>query len=164
MEFRYIGDIVGTHGIKGEIRIISDSKFKENIFVTSNTLYIGKRKTPLLIKKYRHHKIYDMVTFEGLNDINDVLPLKGEEVYISKEEIKVNGYFDEDIIGLDVYFKDELVGRVDCILKTKAHDILSVIGEKYHCLIPWVETFVIDISLDDKRIDVVGIEELLNEN
>lgn len=164
MEFRYIGDIVGTHGIKGEIKIISDSKFKENIFKVGNILYIGKNKEPLSINRYRHHKIYDMVTFENLNDINEVLPLKGEEVYISKDEIKVDGYFDEDIIGLDVYFKDELIGKVDCILKTKAHDILSVIGDKYKCLIPWVDVFVIEISLDNKRVDVIGIEELLNEN
>lgn len=164
MEFRYIGDIVGTHGIKGEIRIISDSKFKDNIFIPGNTLYIGSKKEPLVIERYRHHKIYDMITFIDINDINDVIALKGEEVYINKDEVKVDGYFNEDIIGLDVFYLNELIGKVDCILRTKAHDILSVIGDTKKCLIPWVDAFVTKIDLDNKRIDVDGIEGLINEN
>ena len=31
----YIGEIVNTHGIKGELRIISDFKYKQSVFTTS---------------------------------------------------------------------------------------------------------------------------------
>ena len=44
MEYIYIGDIVNTHGIKGELRILSDFKYKENVFKKNFKIYIGKTK------------------------------------------------------------------------------------------------------------------------
>lgn len=74
MKMLYIGDLVNTHGIKGEVRIISNFKYKNIIFKPNNDLYINNEK--LKIKTYRKHKNYDMVTFENYNDINDVLKFK----------------------------------------------------------------------------------------
>ena len=66
----YIGKFVNTHGIKGEIRILSDVAYKKEIFQKGNKLYIGKNKTPFIIQNYRVHKNYDMITFENVTDIN----------------------------------------------------------------------------------------------
>ena len=112
-----IGQIVNTHGIKGELKIISDFKYKDKIFVKDFNLYIGKNKECLTINTYRKHKIFDMVTFYNLNNINDVLIYKGEDVFIKKEDIKVDDYFDEDLIDLEVFSKDKYIGKVKSILK-----------------------------------------------
>ncbi len=163
MEYRYIGDLVNTHGIKGEVRILSDSKFKEEIFKPGNQLYIGKAKEPFEIEKYRVHKFYDMVVFKGFYDINDVLIYKGEPVFINKEELQVDGYFDEDLIGLMVFYNDLFLGKVDSILKSKAHDIFSVIGDK-KCLIPYVSEFIDQIDLEKGKIMVHNVEGLIHED
>lgn len=163
MEYRYVGDLVGTHGIKGEVRIISDNKFKEEIFQPGRLLYIGKQKEALEIKTYRVHKIYDMVTFQGINDINDVLCYKGDSVYINKEDVIVNGYFDEDVIHADVYCEDKLLGQIDCILKSKAHDIFSVVGP-HKCFIPVVDEYIVAIDLEQHKVMVKNVEGLLDEN
>ncbi len=163
MEFRYIGDLVNTHGIKGEVRIISDIKFKKEIFTPGRILYIGSNKEPQIIEKYRVHKIYDMVTFKGINDINDVLIYKGDAVYINKDDVQVSGYFDEDLIGLDVIFNNRCIGKVDSILKSKAHDIISVIGTN-KCLIPNVSEYVKKIDLDKGIINVENVEGLIYED
>lgn len=164
MNFRYIGDIVGTHGVKGEVRIISDIEFKEEVLKPGRILYIGKEKQPLTIERYRHHKIYEMITFEDIHDINDVIIYKGESVYFNKEDVTVDGYFSEDFIGLDVYYKSEKIGTVKNILKSKAHDILSVVGDTYTCLIPNVSEFIESIDLEAHQLIVKNIEGLLNEN
>lgn len=163
MEFRYVGDLVSTHGIKGEVRIISDIKFKKEIFKPGCLLYIGKQKDILEIERYRVHKIYDMVTFKGIHDINDVLMYKGDAVYINKEDIVVDGYFDEDIINADVYEKDKLLGKLNCILKSKAHDIFSVVGP-HKCLIPVVDEYIEDVDVVNKKIIVKNVEGLLDED
>ena len=67
----YIGKVVNTHGIKGEIRILSDFPYKDKVFLIDNEIIIGNNK--YIIKSYRVHKGYDMVTLDGYNDINDVL-------------------------------------------------------------------------------------------
>ena len=102
MEYIYIGGLVNTHGIKGEVRILSDFKYKNDVFKHGFNLYIGKDKIKETINTYRVHKNYDMVTFIGINDINDVLKYKGMNVYINKEELNIDGILDEDIIGMNM--------------------------------------------------------------
>lgn len=163
MEFRYVGDLVNTHGVKGEVRILSDTKFKKEIFKPGRLLYIGKQKDVLEIERYRVHKIYDMLTFKGIYDINDVLLYKGDAVYINKEDVVVDGYFDEDIIDAEVYYNDILLGTLNCILKSKAHDIFSVIGA-HKCLIPVVPEYIESVDIENKKVVVKNVEGLLDED
>ena len=53
MDFIYVGEIVNTHGIKGEVRIISDFKYKKDVFKKNFKIYVGKGKKELLINTYR---------------------------------------------------------------------------------------------------------------
>ena len=64
MKYINVGKLVNTHGLKGEVRILSDFRHKKNVFVKGMKLYIGKKKEEFTINTYRFHKIYDMVTFE----------------------------------------------------------------------------------------------------
>ena len=65
MELIYIGKIVNTHGLKGEMRLISDFKYKHEIFKINNELYVNNNK--YIINSYRKHKIFDMVTLSNVN-------------------------------------------------------------------------------------------------
>ena len=85
----YIGKIVNTPGIKGEVRIISDFKYKNLVFKPEFNIYVGKKREKLTIATYRTHKNYDMVMVEGINDINQALLYKGESVYINREDLKM---------------------------------------------------------------------------
>ncbi len=164
MDFIYVGEIVNTHGIKGEVRIISDFKYKKEIFKKNFRLYVGNLKKELIINTYRIHKIYDMVTFIGINDINDVLDYKGQKVYINRADLKIDGILDEDIIGLDAISKEKNIGVVVDILKSKAHDILVVEKNNNRNLIPYINEFIEKIDLKNKKIYIKEIEGLLNEN
>ena len=44
MNLIYIGKLVNTHGLKGEVRIISDFKFKDVVFKKNNNIYINDNK------------------------------------------------------------------------------------------------------------------------
>ena len=98
MEYLHIGKIVNTHGIKGEVRLLSDFKFKNKVFVNDFIIYIGKDKIKEVINSYRPHKQFDMITLKGINNINDVLKYKGSKVYILKEDLMLDRdeYLDED--------------------------------------------------------------------
>ena len=60
MEFVCLGKIVNTHGIKGEVRILSQIRYKDRIFVKGMPIYIGRKKVPEVIDGYRVHKNFDM--------------------------------------------------------------------------------------------------------
>jgi len=161
MNLIYIGKLVNTHGIKGEVRIISDFKYKNDVFKENNNLYINDTK--YIIKSYRTHKMYDMVTLQGINSIEDALTLKSSKVYINRDEFKFSGYLDEDLIGLSVYDKDLYKGKIIEILKTKSNDLLVIYGIKKH-MVPNIDVFVKNIDLENKKIEIDYIEGLDNED
>lgn len=163
MDYIYVGDIVNTHGLKGEIRILSDFKFKNTAFIQDRKCYIGKDYKEEVIDTYRTHKDYDMVTFKDKKHIDDVIIYKNEPLYVNRNDIEYNGYLDEDLIGLDVYCLDEHIGHVDSILKTNAHEILLVKNGSKH-MIPNVEEFIKLVDLDNNRLEINYMKGLLNED
>lgn len=159
MKYVYIGKIVNTHGIKGEVKILSDIDYKELVFKKNFKIYIGNKKEEEIINTYRKHKIFDMITLNGINDINDVLKYKGLNIYVNKEDIK-DVITDEDYIGLDVYI-DKYIGKVTDIRKGKFQDIIVVNNS---ILIPKVDAFIKKIDFSENKIYINEIEGLLNED
>jgi len=161
MNLIYIGKLVNTHGLKGEVKIISDFKYKDVIFKVNNNIYINDKK--YIIKSYRKHKIYDMVILSDINNIDDALEIKGNNVYIDKDEYKFDGYLDEEIIGLDVYDEDIHKGKVIDIYKTNHSDMLVIEGKKRH-LIPYRDEFIDKIDIKNNKIYINYIKGLDNED
>ena len=156
-----VGHVSNTHGLKGEIRILSNFRFKENVFKVSNKLYIMNDE--LIIKNYRRHKEFDMITFKELDNIDDVIIYKGEDVFANRDTLEYDGYLDEDLIGLNVYNGDNLMGKVVEIMKTAAHDILVIQNGKKH-MVPNIDEFIKNIDLINKRIDIKYIKGLADED
>ena len=157
MELVNIGKIVNTHGIKGELRILSDFRYKGKVFVKGVKLYVGKKKEEFVINTYRHHKVFDMVTFDGYTNINEVLYLKGLNVYVDIDSIDLgNEIYPEKLIGYEVYFENESIGNVTEVLNEPASFVLRI-NEKI--LIPYVDNFI--DKIEDNKIYVKNVRGLL---
>lgn len=154
----YIGDLVNTHGIKGEVRIISSFKYKDIVFKVNNYLYIDNLK--LKITSYRKHKNFDMVTFEGYDNINDILKFKGKKVYINKFDFDFPGVLNEDLYGKKVYNNGKYIGVLEEIIKGGSGELLVVRGVKKY-LIPYVDEFILNIGED---VNLNLIEGFIDEN
>ncbi|MBQ1813062.1 MAG: 16S rRNA processing protein RimM [Bacilli bacterium] len=139
-----IGKYVNTHGIKGEIRILSDFSRKDLIFVPNFKIYIGDKE--YIIKNYRKHKNYDMITLDGINNINDIVDLKGSNVYINRNDI--NEFIDEDLYNYKVVYKEKEYDIID-ILVTKSNKILVLNDNK---MVPYVTDFIMKLDIDNKKI------------
>lgn len=150
-----IGKYVQTHGIKGEIRIKSNFKYKEKVFKIGNILYLNDQA--FTITSYRVHKGYDMVTFQNINNINDILYLKGSLVYIDEESLKLdeNEYLDEELIDMNVYV-EELKGKVNNIRYLNNNKKLLVVNDK---LIPF--ELIKEIDFKNKKIILEKVDGLL---
>lgn len=164
MKYVLIGKLVNTHGLKGEVRILSSFKYKDKVFKPDMKIYIGKDKICETITGYRHHKVFEMITMEGYNDIDEVLKYKGEYVFVNKEDIILGEkeYLNEDIIGLNVYCDNELKGKVRRIDNYSGNEILVVESEKKNYLIPYNFDIIETISLEKKEIIVKNIVGLFD--
>lgn len=153
-----IGKIVSTHGIKGELKIISDQEQIKNILIPGNILRINSKE--YVLNTYRHHKIYELITLQGFNNINQVLPLINKDVYIKREDIKVNDYLLDDLLNFEVFFQGKLVGKVVNIIRNKQNILLQIKHEKTF-YIPHVSEFIEQVDLKNEKIIVKNIEGLI---
>ena len=161
MDKIYLGKVVNTHGLKGEIRVISDFKYKNEVFNINNIVYINDIK--YIIKSYRQHKIYDMLILDRINSIEEAENIKGLNIYIDRNDYKFSGILSEDIIGLDVYDNDIYKGKVIEILKNDKYEILVIDGIKRH-MVPNIPEFIKKIDLNKRIINIEYIRGLDNED
>ena len=136
-----VGKYVNTHGIKGEIRILSDFSRKDLIFKPKFKLYINNKE--FIVKSYRKHKKYDMITFEGINSINDIEYLKGNNVYIKRDDI--NEFIDEDLYKYLISVNSKLY-KIKNILMNNFQKILVLENDK---MVPYVKDFI--LKKDDEK-------------
>ena len=158
MEKVFVGKIVKTHGIKGEIRIISQFPYKEKVFQVGNKLWIDNQEYTIM--SYRVHKGYDMVTFEGYSDINDVLFLMKKEVYVDKEALQLNDeeVLDEDLIHYSVLTKDGRRGIIKEIFYASETNKILRVELDHEVLIPIHSPMILQINKKDKTVLIELIE------
>ena len=149
-----LGKYVNTHGIKGEIRIKSNFKYKELVFKVGNEIIIDK---PYIINSYRVHKGYDMVTLCGINSINNIPFTKNSLVYIERNKyLEPSNYLDEDLIGFKAYCNNNLLGKVEEVRSLVYNKKLLVVGGS---LIPF--ELISDVSLEKGIVIINYVEGLI---
>ncbi len=150
MKYIFIGRIVNTHALKGEVRIVSDFEFKDRIFKENTLLYIGENKDKEIIETYRKHKQFDMVKFKGIDYINDVLKYKGSKVYIDESilNLKDNEILISELINMDVYNDNKYVGKITEYRSDNGNNMLRVNNK----LIPYNKDFITKIDKENKSI------------
>lgn len=152
------GQIVNTHGIRGEVRIVpwADSaaflrKFK--------TFYIDGKAFHVV--RSSEHKRQLIVQFEEVTDINAAMPLKGKTVFIDRADAKLprGRFFIQDILGADVVTDDGAsIGKLTDVLDLPGGQVYEVKGPEGEHLIPAVPEFVKNVDVDGGVITVHLIE------
>lgn len=162
MDFVYIGKIVNTHGIKGELRIKSNFDKKNVVFKPGFTLYIGEGHVPEKITSYRVHKEFDMVTFEGYDNINQVLNYVKLNVYVKREDLMLtkDEYLLDDLVGLSIIEDGEILGKVSEIVYNGINILLCISGEN-NFYIPKNGNFIKMVDLEKKVIETENAKGLI---
>ncbi len=158
MEKLYVGKIVSTHGIKGEIKILSNFQFKEKVFCVGNKLIVDDKD--YVIKSYRVHKGFDMVTLDDYNDINQILFLMKKDVFVDKSILSFSDteILDEDLMEFEVVSLDGRCGKiVEIFYASPTNKIIRVdFGDEY--LIPFNSPFMKEINKKEKKLVVEIVE------
>ena len=148
-----LGKYVNTHGIKGEIRIKSNFPYKSKVFKVNNEIIIDNKV--YIIKSYRVHKEYDMVTLDGITDINMIPFPKNIKVYIDRDKyLTKKDYLDSDLIGFIVY-NSKIEKKVLDILYINDKKKLIKTSDGY---IPF--ELVLDVDIDNKKILIAEVDGL----
>ncbi|WP_110112855.1 ribosome maturation factor RimM [Bacillus sp. CGMCC 1.16541] len=166
-----VGKIVNTHGIKGEVRVVSRTDFTDERYKVGNTLYIFKENSDegieVKVASHRQHKSFDLLTFEGYNNVNDVEPFKNHLLKVREDqlgELNEGEFYFHEIIGCQVVTEDgEEIGKVKEILTPGANDVWVIQRKgKKEALIPYINEIVQSVDIPNQVIKIRVMEGLLD--
>lgn len=168
MNYYQVGKIINTHGIRGEVRVLSTSDFTDERFMPGNVLYLFDKGTlvkEVVVKTHRKHKQFDLLSFEELEDINLIEGFKGFDIKISEDQqqdLEDGSYYYHQIIGLDVVTLDgEKIGKISEILAPGANDVWVVKRKgKKELLLPVIDDVIKKVDLEQGVVVVDLLEGL----
>lgn len=147
-----IGKVVSTHGIKGEVKILSDFEYKDKVFKVGKKIIIDD--VVYEIKSYRHHKNFEMVTLNDYKDINEVLFLMKKKVYIEENDIELsdNEVLDDELISYSVFTTDGIEGKIlEIFFASQNNKIIRVMFDR-EVLVPVKSPLIKEINKKEKKV------------
>lgn len=167
-----VGKIVNTHGIRGELKIVSQTDFPEVRFAKGSRLYAfppqADRGEPLTVESSRFHKGAYILKFREYHNINDVLRFKGGSLKVHRSDLLELGedeYYYHEIIGCEVVSEEGAkLGVIREILPLAANDVwVAERKGKKDLLIPVIDDVVKNVDVAGKRVTIHVMEGLLDE-
>ena len=160
-----VGKIVNTHGLKGEVKIVTWTDTPD-VFEDIEYVYAKKKheEIKLTTKNIKYQKNNIIVKFAEINSIDEAETFKNSVLSCDREqlgELPDGVYYIADLIGCTVFENEKELGKISDVFNTGANDIYAVSRpQQKDLLIPVLEETIKKVDIENKRIDVVLIEGL----
>lgn len=150
------GEIVATHGIHGEVKLMPWADAPEFI-LEFERLWLNDRFYD--VERSRVQKTCVLLKLKGVDTVEDAARLVHKVVSIDREDVELEEgvHFIADLIGLQVFSDGVKIGVIKDVLPMPGNDVYVVRG-KYEYMIPVVREFVGEPDFEAGRIDVRLIE------
>lgn len=154
-----IGHISNTHGLRGEMKVRPFTEDKKRYEELEKILIdIKGDYKEYDIESVRYQKDIVLLKLKGVDDIDAAEKLKNNYIYIQREDAKdlqEDEYFIADLIGLEVFENETLVGTLDDVFTAGASDVYVIKRKgKKDLLLPALKSIVKKVDVENKRIDV----------
>lgn len=161
-----LGEVIKTHGLKGEVSILLDVDFPneyqnlESVFLLQN----GKL-VPFFIESIQINANKAIVKFEDINTLEDASVLVKSGIFLPLSllpELPNNGYYFHELIDCEVFENNAMIGHVKEVIDLNGNQLLSVVQNGKEVLIPMKEEILKKVDTKSRRIDVELPEGLLD--
>jgi 16S rRNA processing protein RimM len=170
MQWLNVGKLVNTHGLRGEVKILSQTDFPDVRFAPGSRLALvapdGDQQITVQVSSSREHKGMFFLKLKEFNNINEVEKYKGWNVKVSDEhqvELDEGEYYYHEIIGCTVVTDEgEQLGTITEILRPGANDVWVVersTGKQV--LLPVIDEVVLQVDISQKQVTVHLMEGLI---
>lgn len=162
MELIEVGQIVNTHGIRGEIKI---NPWTDDIYdLVDLEVFYDKDGKAFDVENSRVHKNVLIVKFEQIKTMNDAEKLKGKTLFTEKVPLPEGRYYIKDLIGLSVFEENEELGKLTDVFNTGANDIYEVkTKDGKNIYLPVIDGVIGDVDLENKKMFVTIPAGLLDD-
>lgn len=160
-QFLEAGQIVSTHGIHGEVKVMPWADDPE-FLLDFDTVYLNG--APVRVQSSRVQKTCVLMKLAGVDDLDAAARLRGQTVCIRREDAQLEegAMFIADLIGLPVLCEGETIGTITDILQRPGNDVYVVQGA-HEYLIPAVPEFILERNPDEGFVRVKLIEGMRSD-
>lgn len=165
-QFLEVGKIVGTHGVRGELRVNPWSDSPD--FLTDfKALYFDEGAEKIKVK-CRPHKNIVLMTVEGVNTVEEAEKFRGKILFINRDDVHLpeGRNFVQDLIGCKVLDADDNAleyGEIKDVFKTGANDVYTVKKEGKEYLVPVIDSVVVEKNVDEGYVLVRPMKGLFDD-
>ena len=154
LEFLEAGEIVSTHGIRGEVKVLPWSDGPD-FLLDYNRVKIDN--TEYIVESCRIQKTCNLLKLKGVDTMEDGQKLRGKTVEIFRCDAPMDIIFAAELIGVDVYSQDVCLGKIADVLDYPGNKVYVVRGE-FEYMIPAVKEFVLETDMNNNKMQVRIIE------
>ncbi len=166
MNYLKLGTIIKTHGLNGEVKVFSTSDFASKRYQKGAKVFLEDKENNKLIQMevldFFSDGKFDFIRFKDYETIEKITPFLKMDILISKDDNPLpNGlYYHDDLKKCDIYEDNKIIAKVIDIEEYASYKSLRIqyIDTKKIFLLPFIETFIKNIDIENKRIDVKLIE------
>ena len=163
MKLQYLqaGEIVTTHGVKGEMKILPWTDGPDFLVEFDRIRIDGKDYT---VESCRIQKTCNLLKIKGIDTVEAAQAMRGKVIEIYREDISDDLIFAAELIGVDVIANHETIGKITDVLDYPGNKVYVVEGT-YSYMIPAVREFILSTDLDANVMHVKLIEGMrVDEN
>lgn len=165
-EYLEAGQIVGTHGVRGEVRLQPWCDTPEQL-IPVKKLYWDAGRTPVRVR-CRPHKNMALVQIEGVNTVQEANLLRGKILFLHRADLKLpkGACFIRDLIGCRMIDADteEDYGELTDVSPTGANDVYHMRHKDgREILIPAIPAVIVDKDIENGRILMRPMKGLLDD-
>ncbi|AMC93262.1 hypothetical protein AOC36_04530 [Erysipelothrix larvae] len=163
-----IGVVAKPFGIRGEIKVKPMTDFaKERFSVGSKMELVTKNARKVVeIQSVRNHQDNLLIRLVGYDTLNDVEGLQLSSLEVERDDLhdlEEDEYYFVDLVGCNAYIDNQEIGSVIEVMDMPAQPLLRIkrLDNGEILMVPFVEVFIKDVNLDEKRIDINPMDGLL---
>ena len=161
------GKIVGTHGIRGMVRVRAWSDSGEFLTNFKRFFLSPNGENELKTLKIQPHGGVVLVAFKGIDTVEQAESLRGKTLYISREDIKLpeGRYFIDDLIGCGVFDADSGVkyGEISEVSQTGANDVWHVRSGEKEYLLPAIDEVIATVDPENERLEIRPMKGIFDD-
>ena len=168
LDYFRVGVIANSHGVKGEVKVHPTTD-DINRFKNLKTIYLDENGSykELHINSVKYVKNMVVLGFEEFNNMNEILGLKGMDLYVDRENaipLKEGEFYIADMIGADIVTEDgNHFGTLKDVLKTGANDVYVINSDDgKEVLLPSIPECILDKDLENRVFKVHILDGLLD--
>ena len=154
LEFLEAGEIVSTHGVRGEVKVLPWSDGPD-FLLDYDRVKIGN--TEYIVENCRIQKTCNLLKLKGVDTMEDGQKLRGKTVEIFRCDAPEDIIFAAELIGVEVYCENMYIGKVADVLDYPGNKVYVVRGE-FEYMIPAVKEFILATDMAANKMQVRIIE------